>query len=548
MAAAAGAALLAGAISAQAMPLRLVIGNSRSTYVRARAADALGDPLLSAQLYAALAASHPTDLMLARRAVTAAISAGAFDLALTTARKLPVDELALDARLLLVADTLRRGRTDEALALINERTADGDGGFLAPLLRAWSESAAGRDGLKPLEGEAVGQTLVAPFLDEQRAFLLLSRGKTKDASPLIAKALDGAGGREMRLRLAFAEGLRQAGDKQGAAALLAGDAATRGIDPRRPAAKGIAIATPAAAYAELLSGIAIALIDSHEEALPVALAQTARLAAPDSSQVAILLALLLDREGRRSAALAVLDPIPADDPFISDARDAEARVLTALDRKPAAVTFARAALASLGGKAAPEDFSRLGDALRESGDHAAAAEAYASAAARADALGAANRWTYRLLRADQLEELGRWPEARSELKAALSVAPDQPLVLNFLGYGELERGEDLVTAEAMIRKASALRPTDASITDSLGWALFKRGRLPEAIETLGKAAAGDPAQSEIHEHLGDALFTAGRRMEARFAWRAALVTAEGKDATRLQAKLDTGLTPATAAP
>lgn len=548
MTAAAGAALLAGAMPAQALSPRLESGNPQLTYVRARAAEALGDPLLSARLYASLADSQPADLLLAHRATTAAISAGAFDLALATARRMPVADLGLDARLLLVADALRRGRTNEALALINERTSDGDGGFLAPLLRAWSESEAGRDGLKSLEGASVGQTLVAPFLDEQRAFLLLARGRATEAKPMIVKALDAAGGREMRLRLAFAEGLRRAGDKPGAAALLAAGDATRGIDPRRPAAKGIAIATPAAAYAELLGAIAIALVDSHEEALPIALAQTARLAAPDSSQIAILLALLLDRQERRSEALAVLDSVAADDPFIGDARDAEARVLTATGRKADAVAFSRAAVARLGAKAAPDDYSRLGDALRDSGDHGAAADAYALAAARADALGAANRWTYRLLRADQLEELGRWPEARGELQAALAVAPDQPLLLNFLGYGELERGQDLVAAEAMIRRASALRPSDASITDSLGWALYKRGRLPEAIATLGKAAAGDPGQSEIHEHLGDALFTAGRRMEARFAWRAALINAETKDQARLQAKLDSGLTTATAAP
>jgi Flp pilus assembly protein TadD len=120
--------------------------------------------------------------------------------------------------------------------------------------------------------------------------------------------------------------------------------------------------------------------------------------------------------------------------------------------------------------------------------------------------------------------------------------------LNFLGYGKLERGEDLDLAEAMIRKASALRPDDASITDSLGWALFKRGRTGEAIETLTRAAAGDPTQAEIHEHLGDALYTAGRRIEARFSWQAAMLTAEDKVKTRLERKLEAGLTTATAAP
>ena len=92
-------------------------------------------------------------------------------------------------------------------------------------------------------------------------------------------------------------------------------------------------------------------------------------------------------------------------------------------------------------------------------------------------------------------------------------------------------------AEAMIRKASELAPDDASITDSLGWAQFKRGKVAEAIATLQRAAEKDPDQAEIQEHLGDALFKSGRRYEARFAWNAALVTAEDEIAARVKAKL-----------
>ena len=154
----------------------------------------------------------------------------------------------------------------------------------------------------------------------------------------------------------------------------------------------------------------------------------------------------------------------------------------------------------------------------------------------------------RLYRASALEESGKWEEAKAELALALKDRPDNPLLLNFLGYGKLERGEDMDAAEAMVRKASALRPDDASITDSLGWAEFKRGRLSQAISTLQRAAAADPSQAEIQEHLGDALYSAGRRYEARFAWRAALVSAEDDDRLRIQAKIDAGLTPTTAAP
>jgi len=526
--------------------MRIVVGGPLSTYVKARTADAIGDQGRAAELFAALAGTDPKDFTLGRRAVTAAINAGAFDLALSSARRLPEQELALDGRLLLIADALRRGRPSEAIAL--GATPDSDAAFLVPLLSAWNDSAAGRDGERQLTGSAATESLLAPFLAEQRAFLLVAHGRTAEAAPLIQEALSRAGGRETRLRLAFADGLRKAGDQAGAEALLSDEEPAFRASAQHPAAPGIAIDSAAAAYAELMLGIAVTLSQSQERSLPIALVQSARLAAPQSSEAAIVLALLLDRDKRPEDALAVLRGVSPSDPFVGDARDTQARLLWTMGRKTEAVAFAREAVTTAGQAATAEDWARLGNALDEAGQHSESADAFARAAALADAAGASNRWTFRLLRADQLEEIDRWPEAKAELRAALAVSPEQPLVLNFLGYGSLEHGEDLVAAEAMIRKASGLVPDDASITDSLGWALFKTGRTAEAIETLRKAAAGDPAQAEIHEHLGDALYTAGRRIEARFSWNAALVTAEGKEKQRIEAKLETGLTPATAAP
>ena len=192
---------------------------------------------------------------------------------------------------------------------------------------------------------------------------------------------------------------------------------------------------------------------------------------------------------------------------------------------------------------------RLGDVLQSMKRHSEAADAYGRAAALVQAQKLDGElWSLLLLRASALEDANRWPEARANLQQALTLAPDQPLLLNFLGYGKLERGEDLDAAEAMIRKASELAPDEASIIDSLGWAEFKRGKVDDAIATLQRAAGKDPAQAEIQEHLGDALYRSGRRYEARFAWRAALVTAEDDVATRVNAKLASGLTPADAAP
>jgi tetratricopeptide (TPR) repeat protein len=308
----------------------------------------------------------------------------------------------------------------------------------------------------------------------------------------------------------------------------------------------MALDTPASGFAEMLVALAIDMGREDNKALPIALTQVARHANPGNSEATILLALLLDDDARSDDALALLRGVPADDLLAGEALDVETRILG--DRGEFSLALARAKAATLAPGAAAQDYSRLANVLGDMDRHAEAAAAYGEAIARTERGSNPQLWTLYLLRAASLEQADRWPEAKAELGAAMKLEPDNPLLLNFLGYGKLERGEDLDTAEAMIRKASALRPDDASITDSLGWALYKRGRLPEAIETLIRAAAGDPAQAEIHEHLGDALFSAGRRIEARFSWQAALINAEGKAKSRLERKMEIGLTPATAAP
>jgi len=515
-------------------------------FVEARTADAIGDQARAARLFAVLAARDPANSAIARRAVSTAIAAGDATLALSVARRMTDADLGLDGRLLIVADLLRHGRAKDALGLINERTSDSDGGFLAPLLRGWAEQQAGKNGSARL-ANVPADSLLAPFADEQRAAMLLDSRRVAEARPFIQQALASGGGRSTRLRLAFAAALARAGERDEARALLAGDdPALKRLDLDRPQ-RGVAIDGPAAGLSELLIGVAVGLARGDDRALPLTLAQIARHAAPDSSEANLLTALFLERQDQPRLALAVLATVPADDPFAEDAIDASARLLLAEKRGPEALALALRA-ANRGGAGAG-DFARLGNVYDELGRHAEAADAFARGGALADRAGSADRWTFRLLGAAQLDKLKRWPEARAQLELGLKASPNEPLLLNYLGYNSIERGENLVEAEAMIRRALALRPDDASITDSLGWALYKRGRLPEAIATLQKASIADPAQSEINEHLGDALFSSGRRYEARFAWRAALVTADDAiERARLEDKIAAGLTTATAAP
>jgi tetratricopeptide (TPR) repeat protein len=505
----------------------------------------------SAELLAALADSNPTDATLSRKAVTEAIGAGNIDLALRLVRKLPRTGLSIDARMLLIADELRRGRSDLAIGLLAGPLEEGSLAFLSPLLTAWN-SAERRDlaGALATLNKIPPSALLGPFRDENTAFILLKFRRAADAEPFARRAIGNAGGREARLRLALADGFLAAGDRARALAMVEGMGTETGAAKRRVEAgrrSGMAIDEPAKAYAELLLGMAVDLNRLNNRSLPVAMVQVARYADPKNSAGAVLLALLLDGQGRVPEALEVLRSVSDSDPLAAQARDTAARILVDEKRFEEALSLARAAASER--DAGVGDLARLGDVLAGSERYNEAADAYGRAIAFAKVQGLNSElWPLHLLRATALEEADRWPEAKQELLAALALAPDQPLILNFLGYAKLERGEDLDSAEAMIRKASALAPDDASITDSLGWALYKRGRYADAIETLQRAAAKDPGQPEIHEHLGDALYASGRRYEARFAWNAALITAEEEIAARIRLKIESGLTPATAAP
>ncbi len=538
------------ASAAGAAPRRADPADPLRVYVVARTAETVGDETRAAQLFASLAAAHPADSIIAQRALDRAILAGDFPLALRVARGLKDSDMSVAGRLLLVADDLRAARTAAAVARLEVATTR-DLGFLAPFVRAWDQ-AARRDprGLDTLATIPVAGPL-GPFLPEQRALMLATLRRTAEAEPFARRAVASAGGREQRVRLEMAEAFRAVGDRPRALAMLEGDGRSMTTARQRLAADQrltYRVASPADALAEILLGLAISLNRDESGDVPIALAQVSRYAAPENAESAIVLGLLLDQADRTDAALAAFAAVPREDLLLDQALDARTRTQLRAGREGDALTVAREAAAARDADAG--DFVRLGDVLEAMNRHGEAADAYARAVGLSPAAsaGSPDAWTVLLLFGSALEEAGRWPEARAAIDKALVIAPDQPLLLNFLGYAKLTHGEDIEAAEAMIRKASALRPSDASITDSLGWALYKRGKLTEAITTLQKAAAGDPGQSEINEHLGDALYTAGRRYEARFAWRGALVTAEDKVSKRIAAKIERGLEPATAAP
>ena len=547
---AAAVALLIGAAPAAAK-LKVAESDPGLIYLQARAASMVGDHARSATLLAALSQSEPGQVDLARKALSEAVAAGQVDLALQLAHQVPATRLTSDARLLLAAEELRRNRPEKALPWLAVQGDNGALAFLTPLVSAWTYANRG-DLNKALEtiDQIPANGLLGPVKPEQRAFILLKFRRSAEAEPFARRALAASGARETRLRLAFADGFLAAGDQQRALAILQGlgtevAPALARVQARR--SSGQAIDSGAKALSEVLTAFAADVARLDRGPPPIGLVQVARYANPQNSSASVLLALLLDGDGQSDQALAVLQTVGANDALAAQARDIQVRILS--DEKRLNEAYSVAAAPALGPNPTVGDLSRLGDVYHSMKRYDDAAGTYGKAVAAARAEGLKDElWPLLLLQASSLEEGKRWPEARVALQEGLAIAPQQPLLLNFLGYAKLERGEDMDNAEALIRKASELAPDDASITDSLGWAQFKRGKTDEAIATLQRAAEKDPDQAEIQEHLGDALFKSGQRFQARFAWAASLVTAEDEVASRVTAKLASGLTPANAAP
>jgi Flp pilus assembly protein TadD len=151
-------------------------------------------------------------------------------------------------------------------------------------------------------------------------------------------------------------------------------------------------------------------------------------------------------------------------------------------------------------------------------------------------------WVYYYARGTSYERLNNWPPAEADLKKALELYPDQPLVLNYLGYSWIDQGIKLDEGMRLIERAVAVKPDDGYIVDSLGWAHYKRGNYAEAVRYLERAVELRPDDPVLNDHLGDALWKVGREREARFQWDQSLsLKPEPDDALKTRRKLEEGL-------
>jgi tetratricopeptide (TPR) repeat protein len=513
-------------------------------YVRARAAALYATPDEAARRFADVLKTAPTDRATALRLYRQAMLAGDRALAEQAASVFVRDgEVPPDIEWQLLSQAVAAHDWKTAQAWSDRIAGDRAFGFAGPVLQAWLALAQGnRDPLALLQA-GTAKSVDTPYVDEHRAWLLLALGNKADGVPAIRALADARGGRSTRLQIGAAARLLELKDAPAALAMLAGDNAAL-IRAREIVASGRplpgAVTGAASGIAELL--IRIAADVGRTEANPIALG-LARIATeldPGNAETWLVTADLLGGLGQPGLAIAALDKVSAGDPLAPAAQASRIQMLSRDGRRDAALAEAEAAAAKP--DAAITDHLLVGDLLAAMDRSREAADAYGRGLAIAQAAQPprADLWTIYLMRGGAYEQAGDWARAKPDLEKAASLAPDQPVALNYLGYAQLDRGENVAAAMKLVEKASALDPQNAAITDSLGWAYYLTGNLPAAIDRLEAAAASEPADPAINEHLGDAYWRAGRHVDARYAWRAALLYAEGGIAERLRGKIDLG--------
>ena len=151
-------------------------------------------------------------------------------------------------------------------------------------------------------------------------------------------------------------------------------------------------------------------------------------------------------------------------------------------------------------------------------------------------------WPILFLRGISFERSKNWNLAEADFISALELSPNQPQILNYMGYSLLERKEKLDQAMRMILMAAEKSPDSYHIIDSLGWAYYKTGNFEKALLYLERAMELESTDPIVNDHLGDVLWMLGRKREAKFQWKKSLsFKPEPVDQKKTEDKLAFGL-------
>ena len=518
------------------------------SYLAARQASVSADYASAATYYTQALVRDPGNPVLLENAVLAQVGLGALDRALPIARTLKQGGSASQiADLVVLADQLKRKAYDEVAADFAKGRDLGP--LLTGLVQAWADLGRG-DTEKALAGFdtlAKGAGL-GSFAMYHKALALASAGDFEGADHILSGAAAGPITLDRRGIVAQAEVLSQLERNTDAIALI--DAAFDvELDPAMKALRDRLVAGELLPFdiarnategeAEAFLSLGTALSGDAEDEIPLIYTRIADYLHPDNADAVLLSGDILTRQQQYDLANQTFNRISGDSPAFVQAELGRADALSRAGKTDAALEVMQQLA-----KSQPDAtlvLVTLGDMLRSTERYAEAVVAYDRAIAQ---LGEPRQthWVVYYTRGIAHERTGNMDQAEADMRLALKLNPDQPQVLNYLGYSFVDAGRNLDEALTMIQKAVTAMPDDGYIVDSLAWALYRLGRTAEAVAPMEHAVELEAVDPILNDHLGDVYWAVGRKLEAEFQWHRALsFKPDAKDEVRIRRKLAVGL-------
>lgn len=445
------------------------------------------------------------------------------------------------AQLVLADRDARNENWEQAEARFTALPQSGLTQILRPLLIAWAQHGAGRTGaaLATLQPAAEPQRFRG-VMSLHAALIADLGGVTSEAARLYQTAQAEYGALNMRLGQILASWQARQGNLDEAQRIVRdmvgvnGDMALgRAVLEAGMADRAVRSASDG--IAETYLAMAATLRQQNANDSAQVLLRLALEMRSDFTAARLLLADIQEAAKRTAAAAETLASVQPTDPLADVVALRRAGLMDSMGQSDEAAGLLEAIAQQHPER--PEPLAQLGDSLRRRSRFAEAAAMYDRAVARIGTPTRAN-WPLFYERAVALERSGQWPRAEADFEFALQLAPDQPNVLNYLGYAWVEQGRNLDRARKMIERAVELRPNDGAFIDSLGWVLLRLGDTEGALKQLERAVELQPEDPVINAHFGDVLDAVGRRREAEFQWRRALnLKPEPEDQARIEGKL-----------
>ncbi len=520
------------------------------SYLAARHASVQRDATAAAEFYRSALRTDPKNTDLLDRAFISSLADGNVDEAVKLAERiLLIDKQNRVARLVIGVRDIKAKKYATAQQNINQSVRGPITDLVATLLSGWAQFGAGETKAAVASiDKLAGPEWYPIFKDLHSGMLLELAGRQKEAGVRLERAykLD-----DSALRVIDAYGRWLSRNKSAEAATEVYEGFNKKL-ARHPLVvqamrdlqdgkklPGL-VDSPAAGAAEALYGIGASLTRRGGEDLALVYLQLALYLRPNHALALLSLADLYELVKKPAIAIKIFERVPANSPLKRNASIQEASDLDSIDRSDEGIKLLEGLIAE-----DPKDLEAimaLGNIQRSRKKFSECAVTYGNGINVIEATNDKPNWVYHYFRGICFERSKQWSQAESDLRKALELQPDQPHVLNYLGYSWIDQGINLDDGMKLIKRAVDQRPDDGYIVDSLGWAYYRIGNYEEATKHLERATDLRPEDPTINDHLGDAYWRVGRKLEARFQWAHARdLKPEPAELPKIEDKIANGL-------